>query len=291
MALEFNLNFDKAKKLSKDQQYIILLILGSGIFLGGAIAVLVNSFSRISFNAKVIMSEDQAIDNYSNAIKNYGVCQKPSGKTYTESEIKNCHPDSVELSQVPNTLRSNILENLATNSALNSVPKENSSSCINPVTEKVYTSEDLAQAYRLAKTDEERNQASRLIRTCSAIRVIPDALPSTKNEEALLASLDRIFRLSGWEPNSLSPSGESGVADFGNNLNSLQVNLSVETDVSTAVRILGNIERSIRNFNITKASIEWQHEDSLSLRAQASAFYMDSSRLMESTKTVSGGSK
>ena len=291
MALEnlnFNLNFTKSR-LSKNQQYILLLVFASGFFLGTAAAIVSHSIRRISYNSSVIVAEDQSIVKYSQAIKNFGICPKPKGEVYTAEEIKKCSPNSVELSEVPNTLRSNILENMATNAALNSVPKESSSTCINPITEKAYTSEELTKLYRVAKNDEERTSASRLIRSCSALRVIPDALPSSKNEEALLSSLNKIFLISGWTPDSLSPSGESYEADFGNNLNTFQVNLSLETDIATTMRVLNNVERSIRDFNITHATIEWNEGNSLVMDAKANAYYMDATNLREVTKTMSAG--
>lgn len=288
MALEFNLEFSKGK-LSKNQKYMLLLVLAAGIFLGGAAAIVTKSFERISFNARVIVAEDQSIVKYSNAIRDYGICPKPKGEVYTVEEINKCNPNSVELSEIPNTLRSNILEKMATNSALNSVPKESTSTCINPATEKAYTSEDLMKAYRLAKTDEERTKASRMIRSCSALRIIPDALPSSRNEEALLSSLNKIFIVSGWDPDSLSPSGESSTAEFGKNLNTFQVNLSLETDISTTMRILDNVERSIRDFNITHASVEWAGNNMIVMDARATAFYMEPSKLIKNEKTMSAG--
>ena len=288
--LKFDFNFTK-NKLSKNQQYILLLVLASGVFLGAAVAIIVHSVNIISFNANVIATEDQSIVKYSTAIKNFGICPKPKGDVYTAEELKRCNPNSVEVSEIPNTLRSDVLENIASNQALNSVPKENTSSCINPITEQAYTFDELNKKYRSAKTDEELTSASRLIRSCSALRVIPDALPAFKNEEALLSSLNKIFLVSGWTPDSLSPSGESDTAAFGDNLNTFSVNLSLETDVATTMRVLNNIERSIRDFNIKYATIEWSGSDTLTMTANANAYYMDATTLVESTKTMSAGDK
>ena len=288
--LKFDFNFTK-NKLSKNQQYILLLVLASGVFLGAAVAIIVHSVKIISFNANVIATEDQSIVKYSTAIKNFGICPKPKGDVYTAEELKRCNPNSVEVSEIPNTLRSDVLENIASNQALNSVPKENTSSCINPITEQAYTFDELNKKYRSAKTDEELTSASRLIRSCSALRVIPDALPAFKNEEALLSSLNKIFLVSGWTPDSLSPSGESDTAAFGDNLNTFSVNLSLETDVATTMRVLNNIERSIRDFNIKYATIEWSGSDTLTMTANANAYYMNATTLVESTKTMSAGDK
>lgn len=50
---------------------------------------------------------------------------------------------------------------------------------------------------------------------------------------------------------------------------------------------LSNIERSIREFNIERATIEWGGDESLILQAQATAYYMGSSKVEKIEKTVS----
>jgi hypothetical protein len=50
---------------------------------------------------------------------------------------------------------------------------------------------------------------------------------------------------------------------------------------------LKNIERSIREFNIERATIEWGGDNSLILHAQATAYYMGESSIKEISKTVS----
>ncbi len=276
----------KRAKISQAQQYMILAVLGASLFLGATLALVMHFTTQISFNANVISEEDKAIAAYSNTIKQIGICTKPAGDVYTLEELKKCRPNSIEISRVPNTLRANIMNSMAANAALNSVPKEDSTSCVNPKTNKNYTYNEMQNLYNDAKDDEEMVAAAELIQHCSALRVIPDALPAFKNEEALLASLNKIFILSDWEPNSLSPSGTATVAPFGTNLNSLSVRLSVEADSATTTRVLSNIERSIREFNIERATIEWGGDDSLILQAQATAYFMDESTLSETTKTI-----
>ena len=147
--------------------------------------------------------------------------------------------------------------------------------------------------YNDAKTTSELVFASNLIQSCSALRVIPDALPAYQNEEALLSSLNKIFLISGWEPDSLSPSGTSGKSSFGNNLYEISVRLSVESNTATTVTFLDNIERSIREFNITRATIEWGSNDTLILNAQATAYYTTPTTIEEASKTIepTGASK
>ncbi|MBR2803103.1 hypothetical protein IKE19_00780 [Candidatus Saccharibacteria bacterium] len=292
------ISFAKRAKISQAQQYMLLSVLGASVILGASVSLIMHFFSQISFNAKVVSEEDNSIVVYSDAIKNIGICPKPNGSTYSDDELKKCNPDSVSVSSVPGSLRANILEDMAGNAALSSVPKENNDVCINPAKvgdsrykNKYYTYNEMQELYNNADTDEKLAAATDLIQTCSALRVIPDALPAFKNEEALLASLNKIFLISDWEPESLSPSGEIQAAEFGTNLNALSVSLTIETDAAEVREILDNIERSIRDFDIKRATFEWTSDTALSLRAQATAYYMDPISISETTNTITPGGK
>lgn len=276
----------KRAKISEAQQYMLLAVLGASIFLGAALALVSHFVKQISFNTEVIMEEDKAIVAYSDVIQKTGICTSPKGSVYSDSELKNCNPENIEISEIPGTLRANILEDLAANDALNSVPKEDVSGCINANTGKNYTYKELEQNYSEARGSEQLQNASALIRKCSALRVIPDALPAFKNEEALLASLNKLFIISNWEPESISPSGTTEVSDSIEGLNKISVNLSVEANTGTTMDVLHNIERSIREFDIERATIEWGSNDTLVLQAQASAYFMDESKITEETKTI-----
>ncbi|MBQ3452790.1 hypothetical protein IJG28_01115 [Candidatus Saccharibacteria bacterium] len=278
----------KRAKISEAQQYMLLSVLGASLFLGAAISLVSHFVKQISFNIEVIASEEQSIKAYSDVIKNTGVCKSPSGNVYSDGELEKCDPDSIEVSEIPGTLRANILEGLAANQALNSVPKEDNSSCINPSTSKPYTYKELSKIYDQSRGSSELSAASQLIKSCSALRVIPDALPGFKNEEALLASLNKLFNLSNWEPESISPSGSSSNVTTEEGLNSISVTLSVEADSGTTMNVLNNIERSIREFDIERATIEWGSNNSLLLQAQASAYYMDEESIEETTVTIKG---
>jgi hypothetical protein len=278
----------KRAKISEAQQYMLLSVLGASVVLGAAISLTIHFIKQISFNAEVIASEEGAIASYSDVIKTTGICKSPKGSVYSDDELKKCDPDSIEISEIPGTLRANILEDLAANEALNSVPKEASSACINPNTDKNYTYKELNDIYNKASGSAELTAASQLIKSCSALRVIPDALPAFKNEEALLASLNKVFIESGWQPESLSPSGASIASTLAPGLNDMSVSLSVEADTGTTMNVLNNIERSIREFNIERATIEWGGNNTLNLHAQATAYYMDESSITETTQTIKG---
>ena len=280
----------KRAKISEAQQYMLLSVLGASVFLGAAISLTSRFIKQIAFNAEVIAAEDQSIADYSKVIRDTGICIKPQGDVYSDEELSKCNPDAIETSQIPNTLRSNVLEKLAANDALSSVPGTNNENCRNPETDKPFTYKQLNDAYKNASSTEERRIAFQNIKTCSALRVIPDALPSFKNEEALLASLNQLFNMSGWVPQSLSPSGSSQVSKLAPNLNSFDVSVSVEAGTNITNNVLDNIERSIREFDISNATIEWSN-DNLSVRARASAYYMNPSTITESTKTISAEGK
>ena len=280
----------KRIKISEAQEHMILAVLGASLVLGVSISLISHFAQRISFNAKVIMAEDESIVAYSNIIKNTGVCTKPSGDVYSDDELKKCDPDSIELSQIPGTLRSNILVNLAANEALDSVPKENNSECID-ANGNAYTYKKLMENYSNARGADQLQAASDLIKSCSALRVIPDALPSFKNEEALLASLNKLYLISNWEPESISPSGSTEASDLAKNLNEISISSTIEANSGTTMNALHNIERSIREFNIDRATIEWGSSDSLNLQFHATAYYINESNIVESTKTISPGGK
>lgn len=281
----------KRIKITKAQQNILLIVLGASVLLGVSVCLTVRFIRQISFNAQVIMAEDEAIVAYSDVVKNTGVCKAPSGKVYSDEEIEKCNPSSIETSEIPNTLRANILENIAASPALNSVPKEISSNCINPTTGQNYTYKELDSIYKKAVGSSELTAASQLIKSCSALRIIPDALPAFGNEEALLASLNKIFIDSGWQPESLSPSGASNSSQSTNipaGLGSFSVNLAIgDVNTDSIMRLLTNIERSIREFNISNASITWDANNTLSFSADATAFYTSPSTVIESEETIS----
>lgn len=284
----------KRAKISEAQQYMLLSVLVASLFLGVAISLVMHFIKQISFNTKVIMEEEKSIASYSQLIQNVGVCKKPSGSVYSLDDLKKCDPDNIEISEIPDTLRSNILEKIAANKALNSVPKEDTSAgCVDPVSGKNYTYDQLMKNYEEAKGkgSEALKMASQRIESCSALRVIPDALPAFKNEEALMASIDMLYRVSGWQPESLQSSQESNTLDYGENLNVSTVNVAIEADSAKTQTVLRNFERSIRELDISRATISWKTDSELTFTAQARAYYVDKSTIQESEKTIKAEGK
>lgn len=277
----------KRIKITKAQQNMLLVVLIASIVLGAALAITVNLVKRISFNAEVISAKDKAITDYSNVISGVGVCKKPQGSVYTEEELKRCNPESISLSEIPGTLRAKILQELAADPALTSVLKEDEDSCINSSTGKNYTYDELQEIYQSA-SEEERAAASDMLKACSALRVIPDALPAFRNEEALLSSLNKIFDLSGWQPESLMP-GDAASQKNNLGLSSIGLNLAIESNSTVTMEVLNNMERSIREFDLTNVNVEWAEDGYLNLSARASAYYVEPSTIVETTKTIKAG--
>ncbi|MDR3298175.1 MAG: hypothetical protein LBT19_02280 [Candidatus Nomurabacteria bacterium] len=135
-----------------------------------------------------------------------------------------------------------------------------------------------------------------LARICSALRVIPDALPSVRNDEAVYASLNKLFLLTHdgngnpVEPESISPGGNGGT-DASTGLNTIPISLSVKNTGSTTRAVLDTIERSIRNFDIQNATISWRggsgnNSDQLELRGTAVAYYSSPIKAVTKTETI-----
>ena len=172
---------------------------------------------------------------------------------------------------------------MADNKALESVARDDAADiCYDEETGKKKDYQTLADS---VSSGDDRSHFLGLLKICSSLRVIPDALPAGKNVEALLASLNKIFTISGWEPERLSPSDNTSDTEI-EGVEAIPVSLSMESvDASKMMTILSNMERSIRTFDITMAKIEWQGKDSLTFQAQANAYYAKSAGISETEKT------
>ncbi len=284
----------KRAKINEAQKIMLVGVFGASLVIGAALVLVIYFIRYIAFNSKVIGEKDAAIVTYSNAIADSGTCKKPKGKTYTTEELKQCSPNDIEAEEVAGTLRYNVLVDMASNLNLESVARDSLSVCVNSENGEKYTYAEINEKYDNATNSEERSYYLGMLKLCSALRVIPDALPTVNNEEALMASLNKIFIVSQWEPESLSPSGNGGSTDIAG-LYAMPLNLSIDAQIDTTLRVLNNIEKSIREFSITNAAIEWSGEldgaDQLTLTAQATAYYADPVEYNEIQKTVYANNK
>jgi len=129
-----------------------------------------------------------------------------------------------------------------------------------------------------------------LSRICSALRVIPDALPATQNPEAVYASLNKLFLETESEtgapvePESITPGniGDMYGLELAEGLNVVPAALLIENTAITTRAVLDTIERSIRNYDIISATIGWRSSsagmamtDMIELRGNVVAYYSD----------------
>ena len=281
----------KRLKISKAQQTMLLAVGAAAVMLGVAVVLAVYFIKYISFNSRVISAKDEAIVGYSKAIKDSGACTKPrDGKTYTDDELRKCSPNDLDTDKVPGSLKYKVLVDEASNVGLESVARNSLSVCKDPSTGNQYTYKDLLDKYQNAESSSDRGYYLSAIKICSALRVVPDALPMQKNEEALLASLNQIFIVSDWMPESLSPSSSSTPSNE-TGLLTIPVNLSIEASNDKTLTVINNIERSIREFSITSATIEWSGDTQLNVNAKANAYYVSGADELETTKTIKATDK
>lgn len=272
----------KRQKISKAQQLTMLEVLGASLVLGTCIVLAWFLMKYIGFNAKILTAKNEAITEYDQTIRNIGVCvDTDKNGRLSDEEIAACNPDKVELSQVAGTLRYNVLETMATNEDLESVARNRVANCYDSDTGARI---DFNLMYNTATNDTEREQALQGMKVCSSLRVISDALPATKNTEALMASLNQVFLLSNWEPEVLAPRDDYYDIQI-EGVEAIPVTMRFEGDGPTVIRVLDNLERSIREVSFTAATVEWT-VSGVSLQAQANAYYLDAVEELETTTTV-----
>lgn len=276
----------KRAKISKTQQETLLITIVSSTLLGICGVLLVFFVKYINFNSKVIEAKDEAIADYETTIKNIGLCKDTNrdGK-FSDDELKKCNPDALDSSGMPGTLRYNVLVDMANNEDLETVATSAQTGCFDSENKKI----NWQEKFDNSTDDEEKADALAMLKRCSSLRVVPDALPASANELALMASLNKIFILSNWEPESLSPSGNVAVDESG--LSTIPISLAVEASTKTTMDVLNNIEKSIRTFDLRNAVVAWSGNNNfLSLKAQGVAYYTQNAGVVETKKTITAKS-
>lgn len=277
----------KREKISKAQQLTMLEVLGASLVLGTCLVLVSFIAKYIEFNSRVITEKNAAISDYSQVIKNVGICvDKDKNGRLDDKELENCDADAVQLASVPGSLRYNVFEEMALNEDLESVARKRNADCYDEDGER----RDFNKEYNAATDAAERQLALQGMKICSSLRVVSDALPAQKNTEALMASLNQIFITSGWEPESIAPRDEKVTLKDLTGVEAIPVTLRVNGDAATVIKVINNIDRSIRDFDVTSATIEWNN-NGLSLQARANAYYLSEVWGLETTKTVRAGDK
>ncbi len=280
----------KRLKISKAQKNMFAAVAGAAFILGISLVFSVYFLRYIKFNSKVISEKDKAITGYSNTIRDIGVCKAPSGKVYNNTELERCNPNEIDLSTISGTLRYDIIMNTSQSQELESVGRNGLSICYDTSTNKKLSTDWMLERYRLATTDADREYYLEMIGMCSSLRVIPDALPSAANSLALGASLNKIFKLSDYEPDGITPGRVQDSVNFPG-LGEIGVSLVIEGSSAEAMTVLTNLEKSIREINVNTAHIEMKSSDSLKVEAAATAYYTKAASLTESYETVKGNGK
>lgn len=276
----------KRFKISKAQQYTLLEVLVASFVLGTCLVLAIFLIKYIKFNTVIISEKNAAITDYDQTIRSVGICiDKDRNGRLNDEELKNCNPNEVSLDEVVGSLRYNVLSEMAENEDLESVARMRNENCYNEDGMKI----DFNELYEQSTDEIERQRYLQSAKICSALRVIPDALPARKNTEALMASLNQIFILTGWEPERLTPRDDVIVSDI-EGVDVIPVTLRVDGSDQTVLSVLDKIERSIRTFNITSGTVEWD-AGGISLQAAANAYYLVDLPQIESFKTVYADSK
>ena len=220
----------KREKISKAQQLTMLEVLGASLVLGTCL-VLMNFIGKyIEFNTRIIAAKNESIAMYDETLRNIGICpDTDKDGRLSAREIEECDPNSVKLSQVPNSLRYNVLEVMAQNADLESVARKRNENCYDAEGKRI----NFNEMYNSATTESERQQILQATKICSSLRVISDALPAQKNTEALMASLNQLFIISNWEPENIAPRDETVVLDDLSGVEAIPVTLQVNGNGAT----------------------------------------------------------
>ena len=276
----------KRSKISKAQQLTMLEVLIASLVFGACAVLSIFLIKYINFNTKIISAKSQAITDYDQSLRNVGVCvdTDKNGRLSNE-ELENCNSNEVSLNSVTNSLRYKVLMQMAQNTDLESVALQRNEKCYDDKGEKI----DFNEKYEKTTDELEKQQYLQMSKVCSALRVIPDALPAQKNTEALMASLNQVLLLTGWEPERLTPRDDA-VESRIEGIGVIPVTLQVEGGTDVVLRALNNIERSVREFDITSGTIEWTNSG-LSLNALADAYYLEDAAEIEKTVVIKASDK
>lgn len=276
----------KKARISKAQQMTMLEVLGASLVLGVCLVLVVFLVKYIVFNTKVIAAKDEAISEYDQTLRNIGIC-KDSDKNgrLNGKELTDCNPNSVSLNEVEGSLRYNVIDVMAQNEDLETVARQRENDCYDEDGRKI----DFYKLYNQTSDELQKQQYLQLTKVCSALRVIPDALPAQENTEALMASLNQIFILSNWEPESLAPRDDMVTSKYAK-LGVIPTSLRIEGVDGATIRTLVNLERSIRDFDISTAVFEWTN-NGISVQASTNAYYLNTTGDLEEKVTVYASDK
>jgi hypothetical protein len=151
-------------------------------------------------------------------------------------------------------------------------------------------------------TESESIKDIEVARTCTALRVIPDAMPSSPNSEATLASMNQLLLWSnngdGVEIDGISGSDAMNLSSSveGSTMTGIGVSLSLNDEATKIKGALNTIENSIRNYDIASANIKWSgdgydddgvyHPSKIEMSASFNAYYSNPVSIMKQSKKI-----
>ena len=277
----------KRAKISKANRNMLIAVCGAAMIMGCSIVGAIWCIKVIGFNGAVLTAQEKAILDYEKSIVNIGICRGQNGRI--AGSLKDCDPNDISEADIPGTLRYEIMVNMANNEALESVGRDALSVCFKPDGMKI----DFVGLLNEAEYEEERLAALDMIRMCSALRVVPDALPSTENVEALLASLNYILLAVGVPKGSIEGLKPGSGGDFGGGgagLSGMPVDFSLNNDQNSVYLSLKGIELSIKTFDLRIAVIEWKADGKVEMSVKGMAYHTTEMAKPTRTEIVSASS-
>ena len=179
---------------------------------------------------------------------------------------------------------SNKISGLSTNEYLESVGRMRDNVC------ESYDSAGMDEKYSLEQLPN--------VRKCSALRVITDALPYTKNQDSALTSFYILLLLAknGALVDSIRATDFDDTKINNVPLSTMKISADFKESPNRVLNSINSIEKSIRNFNVNKATLNYSVDEktgikSLSLSAAYISYSADKAGLVTVKKTVCANAK
>lgn len=256
----------KRAKIDKAQQYMLIAVCAASVFLGVTIVGVIYLSKKIGFNVTIMKENGDVIDSLDKSQKN----------------LKSL---------------SDVVGELASNDNLESVArKRDGVNCEEGI--RKAKADDGSYALQAEDVDIE------IVRTCSALRVIADTLPSKKNTNATNNSLNwlvvnknkevKLQSLNGTDSYSAMGGITTITDDEGNqiNVNGLGTSITIEDTATNVLAVMDTIEHSIRNFDIRTVTIGWSGDGSdsragsIDLSATYASYYSQEVKVLTQKKTI-----
>ena len=253
--------FAKRAKIDKAQRNMLMFVCIASVVLGVTLVMVAHFARLISFNYKIMDAQNEAIKVYSSA--------------------------QSSLSQVQTGI-----ENLITNENFESVARKRGTEC---ETFDIYLKDESKESL-IEQSPKGIGQA----RKCTALRVITDALPSTKNIETAMTSFRYLLKGRDGESSGYAEVGDLSYVDGtkqikvgGKTVNAFTLTAGFSTPSQNSIGAsLESVDTSIRAFDASKATITIDNESkSIMVSSQFNAYFSSEAGLTGITKIVCANAK